>query len=148
MLDNKLKVVLDTNVVFEGLTKRGGTCGLIIDAWFADQMHVHVTDALAYEYMDVLSRKLSFERWQRMRIALLTLLAQAELTTVYLSWRPMSPDAGDDLVIDCAMNANALVVTANLRDFRLAQQTLGLRVLTPLDFLKQLAEQVKIVFEK
>jgi hypothetical protein len=38
------------------------------------------------------------------------------------------------------MNANAPVVTANLRDFRLAQQTLGLRVLTPLDFLKQLAE--------
>jgi putative PIN family toxin of toxin-antitoxin system len=141
MLGNRLKVVLDTNVVFEGLTKRGGACGLVIDAWFADQIHVHVTDALTYEYMDVLSRKLTVERWERTRVALVTLLAQAEMTTVYLSWRPMSPDAGDDLVIDCAMNANATVITANLRDFRLAQQRLGLRVLAPLDFLKQLAEQ-------
>lgn len=36
MLDTSpLRVVIDTNVVFEGLTKRGGAVGLIIDAWLA-----------------------------------------------------------------------------------------------------------------
>jgi putative PIN family toxin of toxin-antitoxin system len=141
MSDNRLpKAVLDTNIVFEGLTHRGGACGLVIDAWFAEQIRVHVTDALAYEYMDVLSRKLSRERWERTKVVLATLLAQSELTIVYLSWRPMSPDPGDDLVIDCAMNASAPLVTSNVRDFRLAQQRLGLQVLTPLDFLKQLVE--------
>ncbi len=53
------RVVLDTNVVFEGLTKQGGACGLIIDAWIAGLLNVYVSNALAYEYIDVLSRNIS-----------------------------------------------------------------------------------------
>jgi predicted nucleic acid-binding protein len=44
-----LRVVIDTNVVFEGLTKKGGASGLIIDAWFAGLMVVCVSNTLAYE---------------------------------------------------------------------------------------------------
>jgi hypothetical protein len=58
---------------------------------------------------------------------------------MYFSWRPMSPDPGDEHVIDCAMNARASVVTANTRDFQLAVQTLGLVVLTPVEFVTRLA---------
>lgn len=54
-----MRVVIDTNVVFEGLTKQGGACGLIIDAWRAGLIKACVTNALAYEYEDVLARKLS-----------------------------------------------------------------------------------------
>ena len=53
-----LCVVIDTNVVFEGLTKQGSAAGLVIDAWLAGLLQVHVSNALAYEYEDVLSRKL------------------------------------------------------------------------------------------
>ena len=35
-----LRIVIDTNVVFEGLTKQGGASGLIIDAWLAGLMMV------------------------------------------------------------------------------------------------------------
>jgi len=41
-----LRVVLDTNVVFEGLTKQTGVCGLIIDAWRAGLLTVCVSNAL------------------------------------------------------------------------------------------------------
>lgn len=58
----KFKVVIDTNVVFEGLTKQGGAAGLIIDAWLAGFINVCVSNALGYEYEDVLSRKLSDAR--------------------------------------------------------------------------------------
>jgi hypothetical protein len=68
------------------------------------------------------------------------LFAQARFVPVYFSWRPMSPNPGDDHVIDCAMNAGVPVVTANVQDFRLAQQTLGLVVLTPMDFVRRLAQ--------
>ena len=57
-----LRIVVDTNVVLEGLTKQGGASGLIIDAWLAGLMTVCISNALAYEYDDVLSRKLSEER--------------------------------------------------------------------------------------
>lgn len=38
------------------------------------------------------------------------------------------------------MNSNALVVTANLRDFRLAQESLGVQVISPLEFVLELGQ--------
>jgi len=69
------RVVIDTNVLFEGLTKQGGAAGLIIDVWRAGLLHVSVSTALAYEYADALSRKLSAARWQRLQPVLGALLA-------------------------------------------------------------------------
>jgi predicted nucleic acid-binding protein len=134
-----LKIVVDTNVLFEGLTKQGGASGLIIDAWLAGLVVVCVSNAVAYEYEDVLARKLSEGRWSSLKLALAQLLNIAQYTNIYFSWRPTSPDAGDDLVIDCAMNAGAIVVTSNIRDFRSAQVSLGLRVMTPVEFVNLLA---------
>lgn len=135
----RIRVVLDTNVLFEGLTKRGGACGLIIDAWHAKLFSVCISNALAYEYQDVLSRKLSEGRWQEIEPTLDTLLdGQSEFVKIHLSWRPISPDPGDDHVIDCAMNAQALIVTSNVRDFETAKQNLGIPVLTPVEFLDYL----------
>lgn len=134
-----LRIVVDTNVVFEGLTKQGGASGLIIDAWLAKLVVVCVSNALAHEYDDVLSRKLSEERWSKLRPVLGQLLNIAQYTNIYFSWRPTSPDAGDDLVIDCAMNAGAIVVTSNIRDFRSARDSLGLQIITPVEFVSLLA---------
>lgn len=134
-----LRVVLDTNVVFEGLTKQGGASGLIIDAWLAGLMVVCVSNTLAYEYDDVLSRKLASERWILLKPLLGRLLSIAENTSIYFSWRPTSPDPGDDLAIDCAMNAGAIIVTSNIKDFRGARESLGLQVMTPVEFVSVLA---------
>lgn len=139
-----LRIVVDTNVVFEGLTKQGGASGLIVDAWLAGLMVVCVSNALAYEYDDVLSRKLSEKRWSKLKPVLGQLLNVARYTSIYFSWRPTSPDAGDDLVIDCAMNARAIVVTSNIRDFQSAKESLGLRVLTPVQFVGVLASGEKL----
>jgi predicted nucleic acid-binding protein len=138
-----LRIVVDTNVVFEGLTKQGGASGLIVDAWLAGLMVVCVSNALAYEYDDVLSRKLSEERWSKLQPVLGQLLSVTQYTNIYFSWRPTSPDAGDDLVIDCAMNAGAILVTSNIQDFRSAKESLGLRVLTPVQFVSILASGEK-----
>lgn len=112
---------------------------MIIDAWLAGLLKVYVSNALAYEYADVLSRKLSEARWQSLQPVLGTLLAQAQFTKIYYSWRPISPDPADEHVIDCAMNASATVVTSNVRDFQTARESLGLGVMTPVEFVIQLA---------
>jgi predicted nucleic acid-binding protein len=139
MSDNPmLHLVIDTNVVLEGLTKQGSAPGLIIDAWLAGVFKAYVSNALAHEYRDVLSRKLSVSRWQNLQPVLGTLLNRSEFTKIYYSWRPTSPDPGDDLVIDCAMNANAIVVTANIRDFESAKKSLGLKVITPTQLILQI----------
>lgn len=136
----RYRVVLDTNVIFEGLTKKRSTCGLLVDAWLAGLIQVCVSDALTYEYKDVLSRKLTPVKWQKAQTALKTLLLKASFVSVHYTWRPASPDPGDDSVIDCAMNANALLVTGNVKDFRRAQAELGLVVMTPLEFVMMLVE--------
>lgn len=136
-----IRVVLDTNVVFEGLTKQAGTCGLIIEAWRAGLLDVCVTNAILAEYEDVLSRKLSAQRWTEITTVLDELLeVHTEFIQVYFVWRPISPDPGDDHVIECAINANASVVTSNLRDFRLAENKLGLSVITPLQLIRLLTD--------
>lgn len=72
------RVVVDTNVVFEGLTKQGSAAGFVIDAWLAGLIQVHVSNALAHEYEDVLSRKLSTVRWQELQPVLGTLLSYSQ----------------------------------------------------------------------
>ncbi len=134
-----LRVVIDTNVVFEGLTQQGGAAGLIIDAWLAGLLEICVSNALAYEYKDVLSRKLVPTRWQKLQPVLGVLLSSAQFTTIYYSWRPTSPDPGDEHVIDCAMNAGAIVITSNIRDFQRAKESLGLQVMTPIELVVRLA---------
>ena len=83
--DSSFRAAIATNVVLEGLTKQGGAAGLIIDAWLASLFSVYVSDALAYEYVDVLSRKLSEKRWQALRPVLGKLLDLAQFTTIYYS---------------------------------------------------------------
>lgn len=138
---SQLKIVLDTNVVFAGLTQKGNAAGLLIEIWLAGLAEVYVSNALTYEYVDVLSRKLSPARWQRITPVLGTLLAHAHFVPIYFSWRPTSPDPGDDHVIDCAMNAGAIVVTFNVRDFKQAEEALGLYVMQPQEVLLWLANE-------
>lgn len=128
---NLWRVVVDTNVVFEGLTRQRGACRLIIEAWLQGTLQVYVSDALAYEYLSVLSRQLSEQRWKLIQPILSELLSRADYVSVYYRWRPNSPDPGDEHVIDCAMSAGVLVITQNIKDFRMAQRGLGLRVMTP-----------------
>lgn len=140
-MSTPLRAVIDTNVVFEGLTKQGSTASVVLEAWLAGELEVYVSNALAYEYADVLSRKLSETRWQKLKPVLGVLLAQVHYTTIHYSWRPMSPDPGDEHIIDCAMNAGALVITANVRDFQTAKASLGLPVMTPLEVVMKLADE-------
>lgn len=128
-----MRVVVDTNVLFEGMTKKAGACRLIINPWRMGWLKACISNALALEYEDVLARKLSAARWASLQPVLADLLNQSGRVKIYYTWRPSSPDPGDDLVIDCAMTADAAVVTANVRDFRLAQKELGLKVMTPVE---------------
>src|SRR5215510_11223316 len=136
-----IKAVVDTNVLFEGLTLQGSAAGYIVESWLHGLLAVYVSDAVAYEYVDVLSRKLSDRRWLELRPVLGHLLALANFVTIYYSWRPVSPDNADDKVIDCAMNAGALVVTSNVRHFQTAAESLGLEVVAPLALVLRLAEE-------
>ena len=75
-----------------------------------------------------------------MLLALQALLDRAEFVPVYFLTRPLSPDADDDFLIECALNASASLVTRNQRDLRVAGDLLGIDVLSPQAFLPTLGE--------
>ncbi len=138
-----LTVAIDTNVLFEGLTRRHSASTLVIDAWLSGLLDVVISNALAYEYFDVLTRKLSLDRWRQIEPVLSALLDQARWTAIHFSWRPNSPDPADEHVIDLALNGNAAVVTANVADFRRAALDLGLMVLQPVDLVQLLSDRLE-----
>jgi predicted nucleic acid-binding protein len=135
-----MRAVIDTNVVFEGLTQKGGAAGLVVETWLGGLFRACVSNALAYEYLDVLSRKLSPERWVRVQPVLGTLLEKAAFVSTHFSWRPISPDPADDQLVDCAMNAGAVIVTYNVKDFYNAAEVLEVPVHKPVEFINWLVE--------
>lgn len=44
-----MRTVIDTNVLFEGVTQQGGDCGLLVEAWRVGLL----SNTLALEYEDV-----------------------------------------------------------------------------------------------
>lgn len=145
---SNIRAVIDTNVVFEGLTRRAGSTSAVIDAWLGGLFQPCISNALVYEYTDVLSRKLSKVRWAQLIPILDRLIDQSVFITTHFSWRPSSPDSADEHLIDCAMNARAIVVTSNLRDFQGARDRLGLPVLLPVEFVKLLVEMAGVPSEE
>ena len=135
-----LRAVIDTNVVFEGLTHLGPSAS-VVDAWSGGRFQPCVSTALAFEYQDVLARKLAPTRGEAALKALQALLSRCEHVPVHFSYRPASRDPGDDFVVDCVMNSRAVLVTSNVRDFLLASRELGFPILRPADFLRLMDQE-------
>ncbi len=132
-----LRAVVDTNVLFEGLTRLGPSAR-VVDAWVARDFIPCVSTALGLEYEEVLTNKLGSKKRPRAIGALQALLERCEFVAVWTRVRPLSKDPDDDFLIECAYNGTALIVTHNLKDLRVAEVALGIPVLTPEEFLDAL----------
>jgi predicted nucleic acid-binding protein len=134
-----LRAVIDTNVLFEGLTRRGPSAD-VVDAWVARAFTPCVSTALALEYEEVLTNKLGDRKRPRAVGALQALLGRCEFIPIWYAVRPVSPDPDGDFVIECAYNAGAALVTHNLKDLLAAQEVLGVTVHSAAQFLAALKE--------
>ena len=134
-----LRAVVDTNILFEGLTK-ASAAGDVVDHWVARRFLPCVSTALALEYEEVLTNRLSAAKRERALTALPALLNRVEFIPVPYRLRPLSPDPDDDFVIECAFHADAVIVSANLRDLLLPSRSVGVTVHTAEHFLLLLQE--------
>lgn len=95
-----------------------------------------------FEYEDVLRRPGNAPGLSAKDVsAVLDLIYQkSRRQFVYFSWRPLSSDPGDDLVLDAAIAGGCdFVVTFNERHLRPARE-FGIEILKPVDMLKQIGE--------
>lgn len=137
-----IRAVIDTNVLFQGLTK---ICAdsKIVDFWVSAGFQPCISTALAFEYRDVLARLLSPRRQPLILGALQALLERSEYIPIHYTYRPASPDPGDDLVVDCVLNASAILVTRNTKDFVTPSRRLGFALMGPDEFLSMLEKEAE-----
>ena len=138
----RYRVILDTNVILAAMRSQTGASHRLLLTIGHPHWQSVVTPALMYEYEDVARRPGNVPGLSRQAITdILDLIyRQSHRQLVWFSWRPLSPDPGDDLVLDAAIAGGCdFVVSFNKRHLRAARE-FGIAVLPPAELLKLIGE--------
>ena len=134
-------VILDTNVLVAALrSNTGASHQLLLELAGARKWEPCISTALTLEYESVLRRHASSLGLTPHDAEVLVnfVCGAAHECQIRFRWRPLSADAGDDLVLEVAIAASArYIITFNKRDFVEAAK-FGIEVVTPREFLNLL----------
>ena len=136
------RVVLDTNVVVAALRSRQGASFRLLRLLGKKNFVTVLSVPLVLEYECVAKRQSRSLGLTHSDIDdILDFLCKvSECRRIFYLWRPFLRDSGDDMVLELAVESEAeFIVSHNIRDFAGAEQ-FGLRVITPLSFLRQIGE--------
>ena len=129
-------IVLDTNVLVSALrSKTGFSRKLLIDV-LQGQVSAAVSVPLFIEYEDVLTRPLHLKAFglpvAEIGAFLDGLAGLLNPVDIAYLWRPQLKDPADEMVLECAANAQAShIVTWNTKDFAPALHQFELKLATP-----------------
>lgn len=129
--------VLDTNILVAALWSRNGASFRLVELALRGKVPIAVSVALALEYESVLARaamrEASWATAQELDLLLDAVLAAATLVMpIRTRLRPTLRDADDEMVLECAVQANAsAIVTMNRKDFAPALDVFGIETLLP-----------------
>ena len=134
------EIAIDTNVILSGLRSRlGASFVLLSNIGVSPTFKVHLSVPLTLEYEEVLrreSRSMGLT-YQDIEELIDYLCHVAGLHDVYYLWRPFLSDPDDDMLLEVALVGGCdTIVTHNVRHFAGIGE-LGLRAVTPGEFLKE-----------
>ena len=138
----KQKIVIDTNVILSALQSNKGKSFELISKIGNDLFDFALSVPLVLEYEAILKSYLNKTIFTDSDINdfIDYLCAVGIKTKIFYLWRPYLKDPFDDHVLEVAINSNAdAIVTYNKKDFQEAQ-TLGMKILTPKEFLDEIQE--------
>jgi len=134
----KLRIVLDTNVLYAGLYSSRGASFKVLRAIDEGKLRIVLSTALLFEYEDVLKRNQEILNLSSQSIEKIldNLCLLSDHQRIYYLWRPRLTDPGDDLVLELAVASGIkYVVTFNTADFEGADK-FGIRPITPKELLE------------
>jgi putative PIN family toxin of toxin-antitoxin system len=133
------RIVLDTNVVVAALlSQRGASNQLLRMVSEEAPFRVCLSVPLVLEYESALRRKLGRDH-PGIDPILDYLCKVGEHQEIFFLWRPYLQDPGDEMVLEVAVGSQASrIVTHNRRDFRGVEETFGVRIVSPGEYLEEL----------
>jgi predicted nucleic acid-binding protein len=138
----RYRVILDTNVVLAAMRSQTGASHRLLSTIGHPHWQSVITPALMYEYEAVARRPGAASGLSPQDITniLDMIYLESQRQFVWFSWRPLSPDPGDDAILEAAIAGRCdYVVSFNERHLRMARG-FGIEVLKPMDLLKLIGE--------
>src|SRR6185437_17090729 len=118
-MKNKLKVVIDTNVILSALRSLNGASNKLLTLLGTERFIPCISIGLILEYEDVLSRKIHNISKTQIKEFLDCICLVSEHTKVHFLWRPTLKDPSDDMLLELAVAARAsYIITYNIVDFK------------------------------
>jgi putative PIN family toxin of toxin-antitoxin system len=132
------RLVLDTNVLVAAIRSGRGASRVLLVGVLKSEFTLLASVPLMIEYEAVLTRPAHLESSglsnQDVQALLDAIASVVEPVRLAFLWRPMLPDAADDMVLETAVNGRAdLLVTLNRRDFQAASGAFTPRIMSPAD---------------
>jgi len=138
-------IVLDTNVIVAALRSKKGASNRLLSLVGTGKFEIHDSVPLVLEYEDVLQRYRAELGLCQDDVAdfIDSLCSMTHHHKIYFLWRPVLPDANDELVLELAGTARCqYIVTHNIRDFK-GSDKVGINSITPREFLRVIGEVKK-----
>ncbi len=143
-----MKVVLDTNVLYQALRAESGASRAILELIFDQKIKLSISTPVFKEYEEVLKRETSkkdLDLKDKDIKKILNFIAYIGYPqTIYYSFRPNLRDEDDNHFVELAIASNAdYLVTSNVRDYQVDNnlQFEDLKVVTPSGFMKKWREE-------
>lgn len=139
-----MRIVFDTDVVVAAFRSPPGASAALLRLVRSGRVTLAATVPLCIEYEAVCARPEHLAAAGAspadLAVFLDAVVALAEPTTTWFSWRPQLRDPGDELVLEAAVNGRCNVIASfNRRDFLPGASYFGIEVLRPGDILWRLA---------
>lgn len=138
-----VRIVLDSNVLVSGLRSRRGASFPLLNLVGTGRFTTVVSVPLVVEYEHALldpTHELPYGSGEIRRF-IDYFCSVSERRTVHFLWRPLLPDANDDMVLEAAVAGRCrYIVTFNVRDFE-GTERFGIHALPPTEFLQILGEK-------
>lgn len=136
----KVRIVLDTNVLYAGLYSSKGASYKILQMIDEDKLKPVISITLLFEYEDILKRNQGVLGLSSLEIEKILdyFCMRSEHQKIYFLWRPFLPDPKDDHLLELAIaSGTKFIVTHNTKDFK-GLEKFGIKSVTPKKLIKEI----------
>ena len=117
---NKLKIVLDTNILLVSLPSKS-KYRLIFDSLISSEFELFITNEIISEYIEIIGNKTTSTIALNV-IELLLNLENVNKTEVYYKWGLIEVDNDDNKFVDCAIASNADFIVTSDKHFNVLKK--------------------------